>query len=416
MKRVFLLIILWGSILVPQTESADLPLPIYGLVEYNAGARVVSTEYTSDDLLLNEAVARLELAGASESASFNVKADLKWDEFLDTSELNIREASVTLFPSDWWELKIGRQVLSWGTGDLVFANDLFPKDWKSFFSGRHEELLNAPVTAVKLDLLTGFGELTVVVVPKFTPDTYIDGERLSYWGINGLSMDELVAERPDHNLENAEYHVRFSKNLIYKVVELALYSYRGFFKQAQRVDPAQETGIFPKLAVHGFSIRVPSPVAVFNVESSYYDSMDDRDGTDPAIANSMIKSIAGCKITLLRTLIIAVQYSFEWMQEYEFYKESVQTIRPTTLKKEYRDWITLRLTNLRKQERLMLSFFGYYSPAENDWHVRPNITYKMNNQIQVTLGANMFLGEDEYTSFGQFQENSNVYFRIRYSY
>ena len=29
---------------------------------------------------------------------------------------------------------------------------------------------------------------------------------------------------------------------------------------------------------------------------------------------------------------------------------------------------------------------------------------------------NIFLGENDYTFFGQLEDNSNVYFRIRYSY
>ncbi len=416
MKRGFLLTILWSLIFVPQSESAEFALPVYGFVKYSAGSRAVSSEDTTDELVLNEAVARLELTKVSDIGAFNLKTDFIWDEFLDKAELDIREASLTLFPSDWWELKIGRQILSWGTGDLVFANDLFPKDWKSFYFGKDEEYLNAPVTAVKLDLLAGFGDLTAVVVPKFTPDTYVDGERFSYWGINGLTMDERAVEKPDLALENAEYHVRFTKNLIYKVMELALYSYKGFFKQPQQANPEQETGIFHELAVYGFSIRVPSPVAVFDIESSYHDSLDDRDGTDAMVDNSMVKSIAGCTITLIRNLTIAVQYSFEWMQGYEAYKESIQAIGQPALKKEYQDRMTLRLTNLHKQEQLMLSLFGSYSPAEEDWYLRPDIMYNINAQIQFTLGANLFFGEHDYTSFGQFQENSNVYFRMQYSY
>ncbi|MFW6031595.1 MAG: hypothetical protein ACOC9T_03300, partial [Myxococcota bacterium] len=31
-----------------------------------------------------------------------------------------------------------------GTGDLVFLNDLFPKDWRSFLLGRDLDYLKAP--------------------------------------------------------------------------------------------------------------------------------------------------------------------------------------------------------------------------------------------------------------------------------
>ena len=111
-----------------------------------------------------------------------------------------------------------------------------------------------------------------------------------------------------------------------------------------------------------------------------------------------------------------MQYFSEWMQNYDEYKKSVESIGQPALEEENHDWITLRLTNLRKQQTLILSFFGYYSPAENDWYLRPVATYKMSDQLQLAAGFNLFFGENDYTFFGQLEDNSNIYFRIRYSY
>jgi hypothetical protein len=258
--------------------------------------------------------------------------------------------------------------------------------------------------------------MTTVVVPRFTPDMSIDGERLSYWDGHTITRDSGLVEKPEHTLSNAEYHLRLTKNLIHKVVEVALYGYKGFFKQAQPAGDLQGTRYFPGLGVYGFSIRVPSPVAVFSIESSYYDSFDDRNGTDPLTPNSIVKSLAGCTVTLIKNFTATVQYSFEWMQAYDEYRQSIAPIKQTALKKEYRDWITFDVTHLRNQERLRLSLFGSYSPAENDWFLRPQITYRLSEPVQVTAGANLFFGEHEYTSFGQYQDNSNAFARIRLSF
>jgi hypothetical protein len=40
--------------------------------------------------------------------------------------------------------------LDWA--DLIFINDLFPKDWESFFIGRDTEYLKAPSDAAKISL------------------------------------------------------------------------------------------------------------------------------------------------------------------------------------------------------------------------------------------------------------------------
>ncbi|MCP4406123.1 MAG: hypothetical protein GY801_53630, partial [bacterium] len=347
-------------------------------------------------------------------ATLDVRADLKYDRFLDETALEFREATITLFPYDLWELKIGQQVLTWGTGDMVFVNDLFPKDWKSFFIGRSDEYLKAPVMASKLSLFPDFSDIDLIITPTFTPDTYIDGERMSYWGQNGLTGEEFVDNPPDQIFENAEYHLRFAKNI--SGMELALYGYKGFFKRPLGFDPESGVGIFPELAVYGASLRTQVLGGILNLESGYYDSLDDRDGTDPMLENSIIKSLIGFEKELFKNFTASLQYFSEWMQKYEEYEQSVTEIGQPALKEENHDWITMRLTNMRKQQTLILSWFSYYSPAENDWHLRPKLTYQMNDQIQLTTGLNLFFGENEYTFFGQLEENSNAYFRVRYSY
>ena len=65
-----------------------------------------------------------------------------------------REAWLSTQPLDFLDLKAGRQVVTWGTGDLLFINDLFPKDWQSFILGRDEEYLKAPSDTVKVAPIT----------------------------------------------------------------------------------------------------------------------------------------------------------------------------------------------------------------------------------------------------------------------
>lgn len=79
------------------------------------------------------------------------------------------------------DVKLGRQVLTWGTGDLLFINDLFPKDWESFFIGRDTEYLKAPSDAFTASLFFAPLNVDLIYVPIFNNSTYINGSRLSYW-------------------------------------------------------------------------------------------------------------------------------------------------------------------------------------------------------------------------------------------
>jgi len=59
--------------------------------------------------------------------------------------------------------------------------------------------------------------------------------------------------------------------------------------------------------------------------------------------------------------------------------------------------VTLRLTQLLMNQNLIWSFFAYYSPSDRDAYLRPAVTYKMSDALQITAGGNVFLGEDEHT-------------------
>jgi hypothetical protein len=45
----------------------------------------------------------------------------------------------------WSETRWILGIITWGVGDLLFINDVFPKDWESFFSGRPPEYLKLGV-------------------------------------------------------------------------------------------------------------------------------------------------------------------------------------------------------------------------------------------------------------------------------
>ena len=54
-----------------------------------------------------------------------------WGDFISEEvDYDTREAWMFMRPTDYMDIKFGRQVLTWGTGDWVFLNDLFPKDWQ----------------------------------------------------------------------------------------------------------------------------------------------------------------------------------------------------------------------------------------------------------------------------------------------
>ena len=135
---------------------------------------------------------------------------------------------------------------------------------------------------------------------------------------------------------------------------------------------------------------------------------------DPLIKNSEFRFLMGYERELAKNFTAAFQYYLEHMIDYDNYKHALAS--GAKVADENRYVLTLRLTKLLLDQNLELSLFTYYSPSDNDAYLRPRIHYKINDSWSVEAGSNIFLGEDEYTFFGQFEKNTNIYAGIRYNF
>jgi len=392
----------------------DYGIELNGFVEARQGWRLEEDPYEKR-ASISEARLQLDAGKDFEWAILKVKGDLTGDLVEDEVRAELRELSLAFSPIDIMDVKLGRQALTWGTGDLLFINDLFPKDWKAFFAGRDDEYLKAPADAVRVSLFTDFANLDLIYAPLFNASEFIDGSRLSYWNsvlgrTAGRDFIFGVHERDDF-FADGEIALRLSKTG--GSTEFALYGYYGFWKTPEGMNVATLRLTYPRLAVYGASARSPLGGGIGNVEIGYYDSRDDLDGSDPFIRNSEFRFLAGFERDLGRNLTAGVQYYLEWMMDYDAYE---QNLAGGPQKDAYRHVLTLRLTKLLLNQNLRLSLFTYYAPSDNDAYLRPKAHYKITDRWAVEVGGNMFLGNAEHTFFGQFQQNTNAYGGLRYSF
>jgi len=398
--------------------ALELPFDLGGFWDTRGGIRTGS-DPAQRDLSIAESRLQLKLARDVNRVGFHVTSDFLYDPIpehhsvdIDTGRgwIDLREANVSLTPASFLDLKLGRQILTWGTGDLLFINDLFPKDWNSFFIGRDQEYLKAPSDAVKASLFFEQANLDIVYTPRFDSDRFIDGSRLSYFNgtLGGTAgRDAIVqADRPHSD----ELAARLYRNL--GGYELALYGYDGYWKSPAGQDPATMRATFPRLGVYGGSVRGKLGRGIGNIEAGWYDSKDDRDGSDPYVRNSEARVLTGYEQEIGPDLTAGLQYYVEHMLDYAEYKKS--SAGPPA--DENHHVVTLRLTKLLMNQNLRLSLFTFFSPSDSDAYLRPAADYKISDNWSVAAGGNFFLGESRRTFFGQFQDNSNVYAAMRYSF
>ena len=359
-------------------------------------------------------------------ALVRVTADLVYDDVapeqgldLETGQgvLDLREAFIGLPIGERTDLRVGRQVLTWGTGDLLFLNDLFPKDWNSFFAGRDVEYLKAPSDAIRTAFYLPAFNVDVVYTPRFDADRYLDNRRMSVFDprfgevVGGsVPFDPVV---PDAWFDDDEWAVR-----VYRLLggwELAAYGYRGFWKSPEGFDPATGRPRFPRLDVWGASARGTVGPGVLSAEFAAYDSREDDAGTNPFIPNSEQRLLIGWDQELVADLSLGLQYYVERTEDHgallAAWPDGVG--RPPD---RHRHLFTGRLTWLTHDQNVTWSAFVFASPSDRDAYLRGSWSWKPTDRWTVSAGFNAFEGANRDSFFGQFESNTNVWTALRYGF
>lgn len=381
-----------------------------GFIEGAAGARWNSVS-NLDRLTLGEVRMRAETRHIAEHYSVDFKGELLWDQVVTDLDVRLRELAVSFTPASAVDVKIGRQVLTWGTGDLLFLNDLFPKDFISFFAGRDEDYLKSPADTARVSFYTDLVNVELAWTPEFAPDDYLYGERFVFWNPTlGDSVAPVTPRRASAPSDD-ELALRLFRNV--GPTEYALYAYDGRWKQplGSTVD-GQPT--FPRLRSWGASMRTPWLQGLFNAEAAFYDSRDDPRGDDPRIPNSELRLLLGYEQEIVRNLTAGAQLYAERLSDHARLIE--HSPAPAEARDEWRSVATLRLTHRAWRDALTSSLFIFVSPSDEDFYLRPSISWRRDDHWSLTSGVNIFGGREEYTFFGQLEDNSNGWFRLRYNY
>jgi len=426
MRRALFMALAILPLVVPFAHAAELP-EWHGFAEHIYAGRISRdslTKHKNYNMLEQrlQLKTRYAIPGENFLSRWNgllaYKGDFVLDEYFQTSgSYEMRELNLAFSPARMVDIKAGRQVLTWGTGDYLFINDLFPKDYVSFYAGRDDEYLKKPSDALRISLYPKAANIDFVLIPHFTPNTMPEGDRLSFFdsfqrGIAGRES-ERNAVKPALQAGNMQYALRIYRT--FGSTEGALYYYRGFDPAPRSyLDEAARQLFYERLDAYGASVRGPFAGGIGNLEMGYYRSRQDDDGNNRLIENSMLKWLAGYEKDLGNDLKIGVQYLFEQKLDYAQYQSAL--LPNDYYWDEYRHLLTQRITKLYKNQTVMLGLFNFWSPSDKDGYLRASCAYDISDQWKLTLGLNVPWGEDGITDFGMMQKNKNAFARVRYSF
>jgi len=424
----------WGSIVCAVLVSfgvlaPDLyaePLRWHGFFEYAFGGRWVEDQTKHDNYNMLEQRLQLktdhffageDLLGRWKS-QFVFKGDFLVDEYFGgKTDFDLRECNMAMSPTHFLDVRVGRQVLTWGTGDYLFINDVFPKDYESFYIGRDDEYLKKPSDAARFSFYSDMANTDFIVIPRFEPNTLPDGQRLSFFdsfqgGIAGTNSDRYLVE-PGWQAKNFEYAMRVFRN--FGSAEGALYVFRGFDPSPRSyLNEADRELFYERQDVFGASLRGPFAGGIGNIEAGYVHSPQDDHGGNRLIENSMFKAMAGYEKDLGHDLKVGFQYYYEEKLDYSKYAAALLPL--DYFWDQYYHLLTNRITKLFKNQTVAVSLFTFFSPSDLDGYFRGSVSYDLTDQWKVVWGVNIPWGGDTHTAFAQMRRDKNVYIRVRYSF
>jgi len=391
-------------------------LELHGFVQGDYSARVTGLRPPGgSDFILAEERVQLSGNGATQNgrAAFSAKTDLIHDSLTDESDLEVREAYLDLSGGPF-EARIGRQIVTWGTGDLLFINDVFPKDWVALFAGRPLEYLKVGSDALKVSAYWSGVQLEMVATPFFEADRLPSGDRFVMRNPFGDDATPALRE-PAARVDDPELALRASR--AWFGWEWALYAARGFYRSPApepSEDPEAIALRFPRRHLYGASVQGAHLGGIVHAEAGYYDSRDDREGDDPFVPNSQSLFLAGYKRAIGRSVMTGVQVYGERMLDHDRYRSSLAPGMPE--QDRLRTLVTGRFTWLSNYQTWRVSLFGYWSPSDVDYYVIPEVWRSLADGVWVAVGSNLFGGKEDTTFFGQFDRNDNAYLALRYEF
>jgi len=346
----------------------------------------------------------------------HAKVDFVHDALEGQFNVDLREAYLD-YSTKRFDFRLGRQIATWGVGDLLFINDLFPKDWVAFFADRPLEYLKIGVDGFRTRYSSPMVNVDVILIPVFTPDTVPTTPRFVLEDAFSFASG-IDPELPEHTYGNTEVGLRLYRRI--RDVDVSVYAYRGFWRTPSATLDESFDGEWtvstrhPALSVYGMSVQRNAIGGVVSLEAGHYRSRDDVEGRDPFTPNSQARFLLGYQKQLWQDATVGGQYYAEIMADHATYVTTLPAGFP--VQERYSDIVSLRVEQRLKHQTWELTLVAFYGRANAEYLAQPQVAYTLSDRLSVAVGANVVGGDRPWTPFARLARNDNVYASLRFDF
>jgi hypothetical protein len=402
MKKAWLL-----AILVPTSAAASGHISGYVQehLSYRTESKSACANLEGCSLMVNEP--RVQVLGEWQSGEVSgaLRVDAFHDAAIDQSDVLVRESYLDWAPSSKISARVGRQVITWGVADYLFVNDIFPKNYDAFFTGKPFDHMKEAVDAVKANFVLGKSEWELVAA-RPQPDTMPLSSRFAATAmLPGVNVQAANRSGTDLALRIAGKCKRWDS-----AVYLARHLSRDAGLYAQSV--SNMASQLQSTRHVGLSMIGGAANGVVMAEMAYMDT-DLRNGNmNPFLFGKQVKALVGYSTDLGDDASVSMQYHHEREMDYDAYRMSLAPMVDPAAK-------TRQTVYLKLQKRLYNQTLGVgvqmFAAFDGGHYLNPFASYSIADGLNLESGANFFGGETN-SRYGMMKRDSNVYASLRYSF
>ena len=329
----------------------------------------------------------------------------------DQTGIELREAYFD-YVSDDWDMRIGRQIIIWGKADGVRISDIVSPSDLTEFIARDFDDTRIPVDAFKVRFLSDMLNIEFIWLPQF--QNGILPESGTPWAISpNIDTDKEISTEepvfPDKTLANSEVGLKLSFYL--PGVDISLSSFYSWtdFPLPEGVVKNDTLHLSQRFYRYGFvGVDMSIPLGDFVVRGDIALNINLRhQASDPEhapIRRQALNALIGLDWYPGNDWTVSGQLSDNYIFDHS-----------PKISSEKHSWLTtLSITKSLSHNTIKLSSFSYVGLEQNDLFNRSSIDVALTDEFHMIGGIDVFIGDSG--NFGQFQDNSELWLKAKYSF
>lgn len=378
--------VLWTFLLLISSQINASDLSLHGSLQNYMG--VLPSQDFEYSMMQNTFDLSMDYYG--DNSAVHLSPSLTYDFDTELS-VGLTEAYIDIYSQDM-DIRIGKQQIIYGKTDGAFITDVVsPKNLTEFLLPDFDEI-RLGVTAVKVDYYRGEETYELIWIPLFTPNTMPEAD--SIWNKKGIDFGDSTNDI-DPSIENSEIfgkYSRYSPTIDFDIMGGSMWDDE------------------PTITTEGDFTHHRMGI----VGGSFSTSIQDWILRGEGAWNTGKYVTATLKMDYLHYMVGLDTTINSWNLSAQFIEKVYLDYEENNAVNQWQNTVTLMANKEFSDNTLLFEIFTYLEFDDLNALIRPKITYRLSDDIKVTTGCNIFLGDSG--TFGQFNENSLLYTKVKLSF